>query len=239
MRFLPEILCLALWATFLLIQVSGKSPLHTRRQRESARGRRWSICVLVIIAAFLAPDVYRQGDKWAVFGLLSLPPAVLLPLILYSWLRAGPELKAQRLLANREAKPAEQVIRNCIENSGPTLGRYNILGLALMIQERWHEAIAAFDAAARLRDNPTVRANKALALWKSGSPESALPIMEEARKERPDDPTLALNLCQLHAEQGRIDEARSLLREAEELCARSPAHEEMLEAAREACEGSG
>ena len=74
------------------------------------------------------------------------------------------------------------VLRERIEEKGPTQNRANVLGTFLLRRERWNEAAEMFRKAEQLgKANKAIyRANLGLALLSGGKPAEAIPVLEEA-----------------------------------------------------------
>lgn len=230
LSYLPEVICIALWVALFLC-------VRARRVRFVRTGKNLSLLYVLVALGVVAG--YAAGGRLMVCAILSLPPVLALLLLAYTRVRWHAEREIRHLLERGDTEAAELLARRLIDRAGPTAGRYHLLGLSLVHRGQWSEAIVALEEAERLGGGPPVRADKAIALWKSGSAEAALPLLEEARKERPRDPIPALNLCQLYAELGRTVEARGLLHEAEALVRADPHAGEViataLEEAQRAC----
>lgn len=118
---------------------------------------------------------------------------------------------------------AERLLRDGIERKGQTPKLAHGLGVALVAQEKWAEALKWFECAEESA-GPLARmsrGNKALVLWKLGRPAEAAGILAELRVREPNDIRYACNYSRILAELGRRDEARQQLTEAEILLAKS------------------
>ena len=113
-------------------------------------------------------------------------------------------------------------LREQIDDKGPTQIRVNALGILLLRCERWAEAAALFRKAEEIGKLKGVcRANLGLALLKSGKPDVALPVLEEAARVGPQIPVMRC-IIGLHSalalvELSRWEEADEQFRVAEEV----------------------
>jgi pentatricopeptide repeat protein len=210
----------------------------SRRTRSKERRFRLVIAVLFILGVpllLLTPRqkaereqaVANQPPVWktsrVTFCLLLLPPAVVV---------AGIGIFAYRMFrhydpgASRAVKQANTgdldggiaELRRQIELKGLSFARANALGCLLTLKKDWHEARQMFDEAERRGMSPNlVRANRGVALWRSGNPEAALPLISQSALENPFDVNLRCHLCLLLVDLGRIDEARAQLQSIDDL----------------------
>lgn len=167
------------------------------------------------------PPVWKKSP-FTFFGFM-LPPALVI---------AGVAVVAYRMLRHYEAgvsRAAKQAnagdlegaiaeLRRQIESKGLSAARANALGCLLTLKEEWNEARRMFDEAESRGMSPKlVRANRGVAVWKSGDPEAALPLLTEAALDNPWDLNRRCHLCRLLADLGRTDEARAQLQSIEDL----------------------
>jgi hypothetical protein len=111
-------------------------------------------------------------------------------------------------------------LRRQIEEKGPSAARSNALGCLFVTAKRWDEANRMFDEAEQLgMDRTLIQGNRGLVFLETGDPDSALPLLEEAARAGPrviHQMVIRCNLCRALAELGRVEEARTQLRLAEE-----------------------
>jgi tetratricopeptide (TPR) repeat protein len=117
-------------------------------------------------------------------------------------------------------------LREQIEELGPTALRVNTLGILLLRAELCDEAAAMFRKPEQIGglNKGLCRANLGLALLKSGKPEAAIPVLQEAERTSPRIPApvcvVSLNTALALVELNRLDEAYEQLRRAEETARR-------------------
>jgi tetratricopeptide (TPR) repeat protein len=205
--------------------------------RQRSLGSAWILLVFVCGVGLLAwrftTPADRNFDREARDhpirpGSLSLVPVLLigaLPVIVISII-AFLTLRHYDRDVNRVARRANEgdldgaidELRRQIEVKGLSASKANLLGCLLVNRKDWNGARHMFDEAERLGMNADLlRANRAMASWKSGELEEALRLLTEGALVKPGDVTTRCNLCLLLAEMGRTDEARNQLERIEVL----------------------
>jgi tetratricopeptide (TPR) repeat protein len=174
-----------------------------------------------------ANDVMDRPSATAKFWFFSLvlflPPAILVAVagvIGYRFLRHYDRgvSRAAKQANSGDLDGAIAELKRQIEAKGLSAARANAMGCLLTMKEDWHEARRMFEEAERLGMAPSLlRANRGVALWKSGDPEAALPLLVRAALDEPFGINIRCHLCQVLADLGRIEEARAQLQSIEDL----------------------
>jgi hypothetical protein len=93
---------------------------------------------------------------------------------------------------------------------------WNALGILLGKQEKWVDVVEALRRACELGfNNEYLYNNLAIALWKTGHPEDAVPILKSESEKRPHDLTICCNYLQVLVAAGYRDDAVALWPEHE------------------------
>jgi tetratricopeptide (TPR) repeat protein len=210
----------------------------SRRTRSNELRFRFVIAVLFLLGVpllLLSPRQNPQPENavadrpplWKsspfTFFLFMLPPALVVGgggVLAYRMFRhydSGVSRAAKQANAG-DLDGAIAELRRQIESKGLSAARANALGCLLTLKEDWHEARRMFDEAESRGMSPNLlRANRAVALWKSGNPEAALPLLAEAALNSPNDINVRCHLCLVLADLGRIDDSRAQLKSIEDL----------------------
>jgi tetratricopeptide (TPR) repeat protein len=226
---LISILCVIFFLIFVANEWRKAYRLHRAAQREQstseARGKQsssWGMLLGVLSLGGLAFAVEAMTGFDArlvalivvVGGLAMLAMAII---FLPRW-RHRDAFRMVRLVESNRSDEAVFRIRQEIENKGPSAERWNLLAVALSLQENWGEALRAFEEAERLGvPQPTDLANKGSVLWKMGRLEDAEEHLESAYLKEPNNFTTVSNYCLLLVDAKKIEKATQLLREAEAL----------------------
>jgi serine/threonine-protein kinase len=162
----------------------------------------WALLPLAALAD-LAPGADR-GRLRALAAAADVHrlPALTLRLLAQALQQAGDGPRAVDLLrAARRARPADVLLCDL-------LGRL----LAQQAPPRWAEAIACFEAERALR--PELGIVLAAALLQSGRPAEGLALLEEMRRQQPENPVVPMQYGWALQEQGRPAEAEAAYRRA-------------------------
>jgi len=196
-------------------------------------------------------------------GLLDprLLPVIVLLVVGVAWWRWRGLRRVTKLLERGELDAALALATHLVRRRPAHAGCRNLLGLVHLRREEWADAIQAFSAAERLAGradavtDPMARAvdafgeralsplaaacvgNRGIALWKSGRPAAARPLLEEVRSALPKEPFFALQLCALLLDLGQAADAAAELRRVEEIGKLPPALAEQRDALRARLEG--
>jgi len=210
----------------------------SRRTRAKQRRFRFIIATLFLLGIpllFLAPRPNAQpanvvqdqpratANRTLLFLALLLPPALLVAAIGVIAFRTFRHYDSGVSRAAKQANAGDldgaiAELRRQVESKGLSATRANAMGCLLTLKEEWHEARRMFDEAETRGMSPALlRANRGVALWKSGDPDAALPLLAKAALEEPMDINRRCHICLALADLGRIDEARAQLQSIEEL----------------------
>jgi flagellar basal body-associated protein FliL len=224
-----------LWVTIvpsLFIVALVYAILRRARRKETSAvasgGRAW-IWILVVIGVALAAYSTQRGgqgqapqnlDPGLEFVVLFFFLVLLLcgALILVVWLKNRDAVTA-RAIKRAQDGDVDGALRDLLEVSeikGVTAKRANALGCLYLEKKEYQEALERFAEAERLGYNSFVcRANRAVALRKSGRTEEAIALYDELSHEKPDEPAIAAMYCLALADTGQIEAAFEQYRRAQ------------------------
>lgn len=126
--------------------------------------------------------------------------------------------QGEAYLAEGNSEAAIVALETCLESAsldpGEEAAVYSRLGGALLFEQRYEDALEAFNLAFAIAetngasfDGPYIRRNRGIARRNVGQLEGALSDLEQARRQLPDDVLTLLNLGGLYADMGRYAEA--------------------------------
>jgi tetratricopeptide (TPR) repeat protein len=208
-------------------------------RKAERRGRLPPRHLLFVATPDIAPDVFRL-IKLLVAGLVAGGVILTIALRLVSRWENPVLFRANRLAGRGNVQAAIALLREHLREQGPTALLYNNLAAFHGMQGEWEESLRLIQEAELLGGGPRrLAANKAVALWKLGRMEQALPCFEEAIRRDPYNLFLTCNYGSLLIQTGRSAEALEQLRRADSLFSEEPgygaqrrAREEALEAFR-------
>jgi tetratricopeptide (TPR) repeat protein len=117
-----------------------------------------------------------------------------------------------------QAVPAEESLRRFLQMDPTSVNGHFQLGMSLLAQKRYPEAVAAFRQATALkRDFGPAFFNLGFALAKSGNQREAIPSFREAIRHNPEMIDAYILLADLHVQLGEKAEALELAQLAERL----------------------
>src|SRR4051812_9570211 len=93
--------------------------------------------------------------------------------------------RAKVALDQGRASDAEQIARNVLDKDTRNIAALQLLGGALLLQERHQESIAPLEGAARVLRDPALDTQLAIALREAGRNEDALARLKRAIKREP------------------------------------------------------
>jgi len=156
----------------------------------------------------------------AVFAFLLVTGTLIVLLWLLTYLRRKPFSVSRALELARAGHPDEAVvqIRRSIERSGKTSQRVAALGDCRLLQGDWREAYILFVEAERL-DGAGGRylAKQGFALSKLGRVDEAIQLIRQAADLDPTNPGPLSTACLVLVDHGRVEEAKAVLTQAEQL----------------------
>ena len=117
---------------------------------------------------------------------------------------------AAALQAGRQQE-AERIVRDVLSRHSKHPGASQLLGMALLAQDRHSEAVGPLQDAHRARPNAAVETYLAAALRKTGRAAEALPLLQQAITRQPPLPHAFYELGSLLYEQRRLSEAQEVL----------------------------
>ena len=130
-----------------------------------------------------------------------------------TWLLLG---RAQYL--QNQPAAAEQSFRRFLQMDSQSVNGHFQLGMSLLAQKRYPEAVATFQYATGLkRDFGPAFFNLGFALARSGKPREAIPAFQEAIRYNPEIIDAYILLADLHLQLGERAEAIDLAKLAEQL----------------------
>jgi tetratricopeptide (TPR) repeat protein len=168
----------------------------------------------------LVLTIWRWGPMvlWLVLGVCVAGSIFVFGKALWWRWRNRSLIAAFKVAQSGDVDGAVLTMRREIDSRGASAARYDFLGLALLVGNRWEEALGAFAEAERLGEHSGRLANnKAMALCKLGRGEEALPLLEEACRRDPKKVQWLCNYSHVLADLGRREEALAQLRRAERL----------------------
>src|SRR5262249_25160836 len=115
---------------------------------------------------------------------------------------------------------AERTFRQLLANNPDDVHSLNCLAwlLALRDQGKTGDALGLINRAIEIRGpDPTLLDTRAVVLIRSGQPKKAAEDLRQAQKLNPKNPSPALHLAWAFQMSGQLDEARQVLRTADEL----------------------
>jgi len=125
--------------------------------------------------------------------------------------------RAKIALDQGRASEAEQIAKTVLDKDARNTAALQLLGGALLLQERYADAIEPLEGAARVRRDPTLDTQLAIALRETGRQEDALARLKRAIKREPPYAfafhELGFLLCSLQ----RYDEALAAIRRGLEI----------------------
>src|SRR6187431_2493536 len=125
--------------------------------------------------------------------------------------------RAKIALDQGRASEAEQIAKTVLDKDARNTAALQLLGGALLLQERYADAIEPLEGAARVRRDPTLDTQLAIALRETGRKEDALARLKRAIKREPPYAfafhELGFLLCSLQ----RYDEALAAIRRGLEI----------------------
>jgi len=212
----------------------------------------WTTCAaLLIVGANPLLRLALGWDRW-LLALLGTPGIALLVAAVARWHVRGVR-RVPRLLKRRDLDTALTVATRLVERQPRSAGMRYLLGSVHFARHEWPAAIEAFRAAERLGQSrnaiaafddlpsspfaTSCQARIGLALWRSGRPAAARPLLEEVRSALPKEPFFALQLCALLLDLGQAADAAAELRRVEEIGKLPPALAEQRDALRARLEG--
>ena len=167
-------------------------------------------------------DARSLSDRAQAY-LMAARPKEALPLI-NQLVREHPDFAETWLLLGRaqnlQNQPvlAEQSLRRFLQSDAASVNGHFQLGMSLMAQKRYPEAVATFRQAIALkRDFGPAFFNLGFALAKSGQPREAIPAFEEAIRQNPEMIDAYILLADLHVQLGEGAKAVELANLAERL----------------------
>lgn len=229
MRTILLVICLGTWALAIVVgrqlgalrvvrSTPGRKAAGVPPQTQTRQIPFWVLPAVVVCAVVIGRVVPREIVELMTFGV-----AMLLPLAFLSWIgvtrwRWRGQQRVLRRASEGDPEGAIRSVREEIEFRGPTAERWATLGCLLGQQQRWEEALSAFEQADCLSDGqPVYQSNRALALLKTGRSEEALILLDEAIPKMHDTVTARCTRFRALAALGRWDEAREELSTTEDL----------------------
>jgi tetratricopeptide (TPR) repeat protein len=131
------------------------------------------------------------------------------------------DLLRQAASAIESGRPqdAERMARDVLSKHAQNPGAGQLLGIALLAQQRGEEAVAPLEQSAREQPGATVETYLAMALRAAGRSNEALPVLERAVTRQPPSAHAFHELGLLHYLEGRLDQAQAVLQRGLELFA--------------------
>lgn len=124
--------------------------------------------------------------------------------------------RAMRIADREGDEAAVQEVRQILEEHPENGAGWDALGILLSKQEKWGEAGEAWRRACELGlNNEYLCNNLAIALWKTGRPDEAVPILKSESEKRPNDLIVCCNYLQVLVAAGCRDDAVALWPEHE------------------------
>jgi len=132
---------------------------------------------------------------------------------------------ASKALQRREARPAEQALRAALQQAPEHTEILRLLAVALRLQKRNVEALAAVRrAAAQCPDDALIQTGLGTALDSDGDRNGAIAAFRRACELAPQSSQLWANLGKALSDAGRLEEALPVLERAASMSAHRPTH---------------
>ena len=119
--------------------------------------------------------------------------------------------EAAAALQSGRSRDAERITRRIVSEHAQHPGASQLLGMALLAQDRASDAIVPLQRAHRARPNSAVETYLAAALRKTGRAPEALTLLRRATERQPPLPHAFYELGSLFYEQRRLSEAQEVL----------------------------
>ena len=119
--------------------------------------------------------------------------------------------QAAAALQGGRAQEAERIARDVLSREARHSGASQLLGMALLAQDRGADAVGPLQDAHRARPNAAVETYLAAALRKAGRAAEALALLQQAVERQPPLPHAFYELGNLLYEQRRLAEAETVL----------------------------
>lgn len=135
----------------------------------------------------------------------------------------------------RRCPEAEQWLQSHVTETPDSVNGWVQLGLALTCQEKWIQAIPAFQTALRLKpDFAQAYHNLAVAQWRAGDRKAAAENWKQALRYNPADPNTLSLLAEALLRDHQIEEAQTYIQKALDLDPKQPRALELLQEIRSA-----
>lgn len=186
-----------------------------------------TICFATAIVSLLGKNhwILKNQIAWVGFGIVALPVAFFTTgLIVQAILVTGQFFRFRRVKSALQSLQAGDTdgaileLQRQREVNDRDANVWHTLGAAYSIQQKWAEALEAFDMAVTLKPaDPEIAASRFTAVWQLGRTEEALSLCDAVCRQHPTRFDLVCRYCLLLANSGRIEEACTQLKRAEHL----------------------
>lgn len=206
----------------------GDKGREKRRQRRQTRITLIVFAIAVIVAILVTSGILPRPAVGEAARVLRIVFAVVVIAVLvlgiYASIKHRKTRQALKLAQDGDVDGAISLIRQAIQDKPDSPDYWNTLGVLLIQQESYAEALSALERAEALGNTEWVTAtNKALVLLKLSRFDEALDINTLECERNPKNLSAAINQCHILHALGRTDEAKQQFLVVEDIDEKLPA----------------